>query len=60
MRGFSPEIVKTYTDAEAAVPNVASNRLEVFAQSDMKRLLVQATDFEEFGQAFLDITDGTC
>ncbi|KAJ7043939.1 hypothetical protein C8F04DRAFT_1228819 [Mycena alexandri] len=57
-RGFPPEVVKTYTDAQAAVPNVASNRQEVFAQSDLKRLLVQSADYDEFAKAFIDYVEG--
>ncbi|KAJ7863197.1 hypothetical protein B0H13DRAFT_2070959 [Mycena leptocephala] len=57
-RGFPPEVVKTYTDAQAAVPNVASNRQEVFAQTDLKRLLVQSADYNEFAKAFIDFVEG--
>ncbi|KAJ7683973.1 hypothetical protein B0H17DRAFT_1073148 [Mycena rosella] len=56
-RGFPPEIVKSYTDAQAAVPNGASNRQEVFAQSDLKRLLVQSDDYNEFVKAFIDFVE---
>ncbi|KAJ7873660.1 hypothetical protein B0H14DRAFT_2719497 [Mycena olivaceomarginata] len=57
-RGFPPEVVKTYTDTQAAVPNVASNRQEVFAQSDLKRLLVQSANYDEFVKAFIDFVEG--
>jgi hypothetical protein len=58
-RGFPPEVVKTYTDAQAAVPSVTSNRQEVFAQSDLKRLLVQSANYE-FVKAFIDFVEGAC
>ncbi|KAJ7760514.1 hypothetical protein B0H16DRAFT_1532544 [Mycena metata] len=56
-RGFPPEVAKAYTDAQAAVPGVASNRQEVFAQSDLKRLLVQATNYNEFAKSFIDFVE---
>jgi hypothetical protein len=40
------------------VPNVASNRQEVFAQTDLKRLLVQSADYDEFAKAFIDFVEG--
>ncbi|KAJ7883000.1 hypothetical protein B0H14DRAFT_1450147 [Mycena olivaceomarginata] len=55
-RGFPPEVVKTYTDAQAAVPSVTSNWQEVFAQSDLKRLLVQSANYE-FVKAFIDFVE---
>ncbi|KAJ7715300.1 hypothetical protein DFH07DRAFT_1015372 [Mycena maculata] len=58
MRGFPPEVVQRYTNTQAAtlIPNVVSNREEVFAQSDLKRLLVQCSDYDEFDKAFADFT----
>ncbi|KAJ6584948.1 hypothetical protein B0H19DRAFT_1059269 [Mycena capillaripes] len=60
MRGFPLDIVKKYTDTQAVavVPNVVSNREEVFAQSDLKRLLVQCSGYEEFAKAFIDFVGG--
>ncbi|KAJ6516375.1 hypothetical protein C8R45DRAFT_1087453 [Mycena sanguinolenta] len=56
-RGFPPEILKTFRDAEVALLNVASNRREVFAQSDLKRHLAQSADFDEFAMAFGDVVE---
>ncbi|KAJ6541589.1 hypothetical protein B0H19DRAFT_318171 [Mycena capillaripes] len=60
MRGFPPDVVKKYIDiqAVAVVPNVVRNHQEVFAQSDLKRLLVQCSGYEEFGKAFIDFVEG--
>ncbi|KAJ7118995.1 hypothetical protein C8R44DRAFT_878518 [Mycena epipterygia] len=58
MRGFPPDVVKKYADNQAVVPNVVSNREEVFAQSDLKRLLVQCSGHDEFGKAFVDFAEG--
>ncbi|KAJ7449331.1 hypothetical protein B0H11DRAFT_1928678 [Mycena galericulata] len=60
MRGFPPDVVKKYTDTQGAavVPSVVSNREEVFAQSDLKRLLVQCSGHDEFGKAFIDFAEG--
>ncbi|KAJ7764535.1 hypothetical protein DFH07DRAFT_377141 [Mycena maculata] len=60
MRGFPLDVVKKYTDAQAAavVPSVVSNREEIFAQSDLKRLLVQCSGHEEFEKAFIDFAEG--
>ncbi|KAJ7231681.1 hypothetical protein B0H12DRAFT_1146338 [Mycena haematopus] len=58
VRGFPLEVVNAYTDGQATIPNVVSNRQEVFAQSDLKRLLVQSTDYDEFAQAFIDFVEG--
>ncbi|KAJ7217116.1 hypothetical protein GGX14DRAFT_541733 [Mycena pura] len=55
MRGF-PKAAGA--QANPIVPNVMSNREEVFAQTDLKRLLVQCSDFEEFAQAFIDYAEG--
>ncbi|KAJ7660052.1 hypothetical protein B0H17DRAFT_1337395 [Mycena rosella] len=58
IRGFSPDLVKEYTEkATAIVPTVVSNREEVFAQSDLKRLLVQCSGHDEFEQAFVDFAE---
>ncbi|KAJ6590970.1 hypothetical protein DFH09DRAFT_1273676 [Mycena vulgaris] len=59
MRGFPPDVVKKYTDTQvtAVVPNVVSNREEIFAQSDLKRLLVQCSGYDEFGKAFIDFAE---
>ncbi|KAJ7834657.1 hypothetical protein B0H14DRAFT_3709268 [Mycena olivaceomarginata] len=45
-----PEVVQRYTNTQAAtlVPNV----------SDLKRLLVQCSDYDEFEKAFTDFTGG--
>ncbi|KAJ7269870.1 hypothetical protein C8J57DRAFT_1323767 [Mycena rebaudengoi] len=51
-RGFPPEVVKT----DARVAQI-TNRHEVFAQSDFKRLLVQSVSYEEFAKAFIDFVD---
>ncbi|KAJ7217223.1 hypothetical protein GGX14DRAFT_602654 [Mycena pura] len=62
MRGIAPDVVdsckNTNTQAAAVVPNIVSNREEVFAQSDLKRHLVQCSDYEEFGKAFIDFAEG--
>ncbi|KAJ7658000.1 hypothetical protein B0H14DRAFT_3704418 [Mycena olivaceomarginata] len=60
MRGFPPEVVQRYTNTQAAtlVPNVVSNREEVFAQSDLKRLLLQCSDYDELKKAYTDFTGG--
>ncbi|KAJ7773469.1 hypothetical protein B0H16DRAFT_1880878 [Mycena metata] len=52
MRGFPPDV------AVRPVPSVANNREEIFAQSDLKRVLVQCSDHLEFGKAFLDFIAG--
>ncbi|KAJ6589910.1 hypothetical protein DFH09DRAFT_1307372 [Mycena vulgaris] len=44
--------------SEGVIPSVVSNREEVFAQSDMKRMLVQCSRYEEFGRAFIDFVEG--
>ncbi|KAJ7104039.1 hypothetical protein B0H15DRAFT_4743 [Mycena belliarum] len=56
VRGFTADILKGYPEKQA-VPGVISNREEVFALSDMKRVLAQATDFPEFTQAFVDFAE---
>ncbi|KAJ7368878.1 hypothetical protein DFH08DRAFT_832529 [Mycena albidolilacea] len=60
MRGFPPDVVKKYTDVQAAavVPSVVSNREEIFAQSDLKRVLAQCSGPDEFGKAFIDFAGG--
>ncbi|KAJ7498626.1 hypothetical protein FB451DRAFT_1202557 [Mycena latifolia] len=60
LRGFPPAIVQQYggTQEAAVVPNVVSNREEIFAQSDMKRMLVQCSGYDEFEQAFIDFAEG--
>ncbi|KAJ7217132.1 hypothetical protein GGX14DRAFT_541745 [Mycena pura] len=55
MRGFPKD---AGAQANPIVPNVVRNREEVFAQTDLKRLLVQCSDFEEFAQAFIDYAEG--
>jgi hypothetical protein len=60
MRGFGPEVLLQYINGNAVVPNVASNREEVFAQSDLKRVLVQCSSRREFAKAFIDYTEGAC
>ncbi|KAF8215803.1 hypothetical protein K438DRAFT_611024 [Mycena galopus ATCC 62051] len=57
-RGYGPEIVLAYKNGDAVVPHVASNREEVFAQSDLKRVLAQCTNRKEFLAAFIDFTIG--
>ncbi|KAJ6498155.1 hypothetical protein C8R47DRAFT_1069026 [Mycena vitilis] len=57
LRGFGADIVANY-DKAAVVPTVVSNREEVFAQTDLKRLLVQCASYEEFEAAFIDFTRG--
>ncbi|KAJ7762687.1 hypothetical protein B0H14DRAFT_3594651 [Mycena olivaceomarginata] len=56
MRGFAADVVGKYTDNHV-VPNVVSNREEVFALSDMKRVLAQSSDYAEFSQAFVDFAE---
>ncbi|KAF7326648.1 Other/FunK1 protein kinase [Mycena venus] len=60
MRGFPLDVVQKYADAQAAavVPSVISNREEIFAQSDLKRLLVQCSGYDEFGKAFINFAEG--
>ncbi|KAJ6498148.1 hypothetical protein C8R47DRAFT_320711 [Mycena vitilis] len=59
MRGFAHDVVESYSLSPpvAVVPNVLSNREEIFAQTDLKRLLIQCSGYEEFEQSFLDYTD---
>jgi hypothetical protein len=57
MRGFTADVVEKYRDNHV-VPNVVSNREEVFALSDMKRVLAQSSDYAEFSQAFVDFAEG--
>ncbi|KAJ7072779.1 hypothetical protein C8F01DRAFT_1105197, partial [Mycena amicta] len=40
------------------MPNIVSNCEEVFAQSDLKRVLAQCEDYTEFEQAFVDFIKG--
>ncbi|KAJ6512923.1 hypothetical protein C8R45DRAFT_961737 [Mycena sanguinolenta] len=55
MRGTPPYPVKKSTDPQAA--SIVSNREEIFAQSDLKRLLVQSSGYDEFAQAFIDFAE---
>ncbi|KAJ6549484.1 hypothetical protein B0H10DRAFT_1289845 [Mycena sp. CBHHK59/15] len=56
MRGFTADVVGKYTDNHV-IPNVVSKREEVFALSDMKRVLAQSSDYAEFSQAFVDFAE---
>jgi hypothetical protein len=60
MRGFGSDVLLQYINGNVVVPNVASNREEVFAQSDLKRVLVQCSGRREFAKAFIDYTKGAC
>ncbi|KAJ7217176.1 hypothetical protein GGX14DRAFT_602389 [Mycena pura] len=55
-RGF-PKAVRAQANPIVLL-NVVSNREEVFTQTDLKRLLVQCSGFEEFAQAFIDHIEG--
>ncbi|KAJ6512925.1 hypothetical protein C8R45DRAFT_329625 [Mycena sanguinolenta] len=49
MRGFPPSAVKqSSVHAPTLAQNVAKNREEIFEQSDLKRLLVQSSCYDEF------------
>ncbi|KAJ7897413.1 hypothetical protein B0H13DRAFT_2032880 [Mycena leptocephala] len=58
MRGYGTGILLQYTNGNAVVPNVASNCEEVFAQTDLKRVLAQCRDRTEFAKAFIDFAEG--
>jgi hypothetical protein len=60
MRGYGTDILLQYTNGNAVVPNVASNCEEVFAQTDLKRVLAQCRDRTEFAKAFIDFAEGAC
>ncbi|KAJ6512926.1 hypothetical protein C8R45DRAFT_1153388 [Mycena sanguinolenta] len=59
-RGFSSDVVGKYAAPQPTrvVPGVESNRQEIFAQSDLKRLLAQSSGYPEFAQAFIDFAEG--
>ncbi|KAJ7652141.1 hypothetical protein DFH06DRAFT_542690 [Mycena polygramma] len=57
MRGLPCAVsMKKAADTQGAA--VLSNCEEVFAQSDLKRILVQCSGHDEFEQAFVDFTQG--
>ncbi|KAJ7334153.1 hypothetical protein DFH08DRAFT_965896 [Mycena albidolilacea] len=56
MHSFGSDVLLQYTNGNAVVPNVVSNREEVFVQSDLKRVLVQCSGRKEFAKAFIDYT----